>query len=384
VHNVIQSDIATDRQIKVLHLISPRGVGGAERVVLTLCKGADRESVESVLGIFRDNRTDRDDFITDVEKMGLAFEEICYKNPYDISQFFDLYRIVRRLCPQVIHAHGYKTNILGFFVAKLLGIPIVTTVHGLYRIGRGSNRMVRLGVFVLRYFDRVLPVSEQIREELLRMKIPASRMVTVRNVPPLATVKSRVQTQSFREEVGISPKRKIIGFIGRLEHVKGCDQFIEAMANIMRKALDFCAVIVGDGPEREALEILVKRRGLGERVNFFGFRNDPERVLQSLDVLVLSSRNEGIPLTLLEAMAQGVPVVATQVGGVPEVIRDGVNGLLVAPGEPAKLAEAIIESLSNPEAARERTLAAKKMLARDYDVRTWAGKVRDVYKGILR
>lgn len=367
------------KKIKILHLIASVGIGGAERVLLTLLKNIDRKKFDIVLGIFTNQRKDKDLLWTECEKLHITLEQIRFKNPYDFLQILHIYRIAKKHHPDIMHTHGYKTNILGFLVAKLSGIPIITTVHGLYSIRIKTEIPLQLSLMLLRYFNRVIAVSDYITAELKRKKVPSKKIITIRNVPADNIEIYPLNTSVFREEIGISSSTKIIGFVGRLEQVKGCDQLIQAVSKIHSTNLEFCLVVVGEGPERESLDFLVRKLGLRNNVHFCGFRNDPINVFQSLDLFVLPSLSEGIPLALLEAMSLGVPVVATHVGGVPEVIKNRLNGILVPPKDPEALAEAIVESLSRPHETAKRGLEAKKTIANGFNTEKWIEEIQNIY-----
>jgi len=367
------------KKIKILHLIASRGVYGAERVVLTLCKHADLEKIDPVVGIFRKKGTGGDQLLKEVLSLGITVNEIRYKTAFDITQLFNLYKVVKQHRPQLIHTHEYKTNILGFCIARILGIPIVTTVHALHKLQGKARVEVRFSLWLLKYFMAVMPVSEDVRDQLEALGIPTKKIMTIKNVPPLTEKTLIAEAESFREEMGIPLQWKLIGFVGRLIEAKGCDQLIHAIAQISKERRDFFLVIAGEGPERGSLEALAKKLGVHEMVSFCGFRSDTEYIYGSLDLLVLPSREEGTPLVMLEGMVQEVPIVATTVGGIPEVIKDRVNGLLVPPDDPSALAEAIVSSLSMPDETRKRVLEAKKTVTESYNVEAWIKKYQDVY-----
>jgi glycosyltransferase involved in cell wall biosynthesis len=277
----------------------------------------------------------------------------------------------------MIHTHGYKTNLLGFFISKLFKIPIVTTVHGLHS---GKFRpFVWLSLKLLRHFDRIIAVSDQIRKELKTFKVPSIKMITIRNVPPVKIKGNSANPNSFREEIGIPPNAKLIGFVGRLEPVKGCSQFIKTIPQVTKSNPDSCFVVVGDGSERKLLESLARELSIENRVYFCGFRDDPMNVFQSLDLYVLPSFNEGVPLAMLEAMSNEVPVVATSVGGIPEVIKDKVNGLLVPSQNVDALAESILEALNNSNETAKRVIEAKKTILNEFNVQKWIEKIQNIY-----
>ena len=364
-------------KIKILHLIAPRGIGGAERVLLTLLKNIDREKFDLVLGIFIDQGKGKDFFWNEAKKLDLPLESIGFKNPYDLLQVLQIRRIIKKHHPDMIHTHGYKTNLLGFFISKLFKIPIVTTVHGLHS---GKFRpFVWLSLKLLRHFDRIIAVSDQIRKELKAFKVPLIKMITIRNVPPVKIKGNSANPNSFREEIGIPPDAKLVGFVGRLEPVKGCSLFIKSIPEVAESYPDSYFVVVGDGTERKSLESLVRELGIENRVSFCGFRDDPTNVFQSLDLFVLPSLNEGIPLAMLEAMSNEVPVVATSVGGIPEVIKDKVNGILVPPQNPQALAESILEALSNSNETAKRVIEAKETILNEFNVEKWTERIQSIY-----
>ena len=364
-------------KIRVLHLIASRGIGGAERVLLTLSKNIDRKKFDLILGIFVDQRESKDLFWNEAKELELPLEPIKYRNPYNFLQILQLYRILKKHHPDIIHTHGYKTNILGFLAAKAFEIPIITTVHGLHQIE--INSLVWLSLKLLKHFDRIMVVSDQIKRELETLKVPSNKIKTIRNAPPNKTDGNSINPSTFREEIGVPPNAKLIGFVGRLEPVKGCSLFIRTIPKVTESFPDSYFVVVGDGTEKKSLESLTRELRIGSKVFFCGFRDDPTNVFQSLDLYVLSSLNEGIPLAMLEAMSQGVPVVATRVGGIPEVIKDKVNGLLVPPKNPDALAESILEALNNSNETAKRVVEAKKTILNEFNVEKWIEKIQKFY-----
>lgn len=367
------------KRITVLHLIASRGLGGAEKVLLTLLQNAELNELNVILGIFQKKRQEASVFSKEAKKTGATVEVLNFGNPYDLSQVVGLFHLIRKYRPDIIHTHGYKSNTLGFLLSRPFGIPIVTTVHGLYQNSAKTHVHVNLSLRFLKYFDAVIAVSDNIRDQLTPLHVPSNKVITIHNVPPRIAVMAVDNRSLFRKEIGIRDDEKMIGFVGRLERVKGCDLLIEAVSKLVLRGFHSQLVIVGEGPEKETLMQMVKNLGLGGNVHFCGFREDINNVYQSLDMLVLPSRHEGIPLVMLEAMAQGVPIVATRVGGIPEVITDGVQGLLSTPENPETLADRIMSCFINPEETKKRVAAAKKKILECYDVKRWLQKYREVY-----
>jgi glycosyltransferase involved in cell wall biosynthesis len=238
---------------------------------------------------------------------------------------------------------------------------------------------VWLSLKLIRHFDRIIAVSDHIRKELKAFKVPLIKMITIRNIPPVKIKGNSAYPNSFREEIGIPPDAKLVGFVGRLEPVKGCSLFIKSIPEVAESYLDSYFVVVGDGTERKSLESLVRELGIENRVYFCGFRDDPTNVFQSLDLFVLPSLNEGIPLAMLEAMSNEVPVVATSVGGIPEVIKDKVNGLLVPSQNVDALAESMLEALNNSNETAKRVIEAQKTILNEFNVQKWIEKIQNIY-----
>lgn len=368
-------------KIKVLHIIAFRAIGGAERALLMLSSKIDQEKFDLVLGIFVSQRKNTGPLWKEAEKLDLPLEPIRIKNPYGLLQILDIFRIIRKHHPDIIHTHGYKTNLLGFLFAKLFGIPIVATLHGwLYSNITRTKLITRASFMFMKHFDRVIAVSEQIRAGLERLKIPSRKIVIIKNVPFSSGNECSIKPRGLRQKLGLPPNSKLIGFVGRLEPVKGCALFIQAISQLAGSHSDYHFVIVGEGPERESLERQARGLDLEKQIYFCGFCDDITAIFKSLDLYVLPSLGEGIPLALLEAMAHGVPVIATSVGGVPEVIEDRINGILVPPNNPSLLAESIVESLSNQDETARRVLAAKKTIDKRHNVQKWAQSIQEIYE----
>ena len=372
-------------KIRILHIIASPSIGGAEKLLLTLLKKLNGKKFDVVLGIFVHKHGTNNLLCKEVIKLGLTFEPIRIKNTYGLTQILDLYRIIKKHRPHVIHTHGYKTNILGFVMAKVFRIPIVATFHGWFYAQKLKTKLIaQASIRMLSYFDSIITVSDQIKIGLITLGIPSEKMTTVRNVPAIEPEIYSLEKDTFSKDIGIPSGSKTVGFVGRLEPVKGCRHFIQAVSIVVKSDPDVCFVIVGEGSERESLERQSRKHGLENRVYFCGFRDDMASVFRALDLYVLPSLNEGVPLTLLEAMFYGVPVIATRVGGVPEVIRHGINGMLVSPKDSQGLAKSIVESLINQEETVERVLKAKNTIDREFSVEKWADIIGGIYVNLMK
>ena len=264
-----------------------------------------------------------------------------------------LVKLMRRVRPDIVHTHTAKAGALGRLAAFLTKVPVVIhTFHG--HVLHGYFPPLRTHVFVAleralaRITTRLVAVSPSVRDDLLGMKIGRPDRFSVIRLgldlePFLEAERFRGE---LRRELQIPDGNPLVGIVGRLVPVKAHDQFLAAAGRVAAAtAAQF--VIAGDGELREPLQARAKEMGLADRVHFLGWRADLRRIYADLDVVVLSSINEGSPVALIEAMASGRPVVATRVGGVADVVSDGVTGLLVPPGDEAILSDAVLSLLAD-------------------------------------
>jgi glycosyltransferase involved in cell wall biosynthesis len=286
---------------------------------------------------------------------------------------------------QILHSHRYKENLLAGVVAKWGRIPcVVQTLHGLPEPQTGL-RQWRQGLIrsidriVSRFMvDRVISVSPEMTQRL-RGTIPPHKLVTITNGIDPTRVRSGLSAVEAKTRLGISPDCPVLGVAGRLEPIKRLDIFLSAAARIAATTPRATFVVAGDGRERARLENLVEALGIRNKVLFLGHRNDIYDVLRALDILVLCSDHEGLPMILLEALALGVVVVAREVGGIPEVIRHGETGILVKSDEPAALAAACIEVLANPPLRRRLGEAGARSVVDRFSLEGMVAQVSDLY-----
>lgn len=378
---LLQKDTVFDElsRMKVLHLIASPKIGGAEKLLLTILDHIDTNKYNIAIAVFIDAREKTNLFYDELKKSDIEIFPIVISGAYDLRQILQIYRILTVFKPDLIHSHGYKTNILGYLVSRKLKVSIVSTVHGWLHSNKLTTRLFnQVNLHVLKRFDRVIAVSGQIESVLLDLQIPVSRLITLRNVPNIKKELKLNKTAAV-QRFSLSPQAKYVGFIGRLEPVKGGDIFIAAAIKVLAVCPDIQFVIAGEGSEMHRLEAEVAHAGFTDRIRFLGFHNSPEEVLCFLDLYVLPSRDEGIPLSLLEAMSAEVPVVASSVGGIPEVIQNGVNGILVPPGNPQLLADTICNSLKDTVSATRRKKAARKTIDEEFNIESWIENLQTLY-----
>lgn len=287
-------------------------------------------------------------------------------------------RLLAATRPDVVHTHGYRADLLDSPVARAMDIPTVTTIHGSSRMGWRTAVYEAVEYRLARRFRAVVAVSRPLITELRRAGVPPDRIRLIPNAwHGLSHPLSRVEA---RAALGLPRDAFVIGWVGRLIPVKGCDVFLEAVSRL--RDLPVHASIIGHGPERDRLDALVARQGMTERVQFNGPREDAAAFFRAFDVWVLSSRSEGTPMALFEAMAAGVPIVATDVGGVGDVVSRA-EACLVPPEDPDTLAARLRDIYSGRLPTRERVEAARGRLADHFGTEQWIERHLEVYGGLL-
>jgi glycosyltransferase involved in cell wall biosynthesis len=290
----------------------------------------------------------------------------------------DYLRIFREWRPAVVHSHGYRADLLAGPAAGALGLPRVSTFHG-FTGGGWKNRLYEhLQIRAARRSDAVIAVSAPIRERLLRSRLSLDRVHLIPNA--LARRDAVLDRAAARAELGLAPEATVIGWVGRLSPEKGPDVLLRAVPHLGDPSWQVS--LIGDGPLKSELLQVGDQLRIADRVRWHGLIPDAARCYAAFDCLVLSSRTEGTPIVLLEAMAGGIPVIATRVGGIPDVMREG-EGLLVAPDDPAALAIAVQMALTDRAGARDRAARAATRVAVDYAPGPWLDRHAELYRSIL-
>jgi glycosyltransferase involved in cell wall biosynthesis len=292
-------------------------------------------------------------------------------------------RLVAATCevvrPDVVHTHGYRVDVVDRPVAARRGIPTVTTVHGRdLRSGPKARFYEWIQRRSYRRFDAVVTVSGPLFEATLGDGVQRGRLHCIPNA--WAGLRDPLSREAARRELGLDESERVVGWVGRLIPVKGADIFLDALGRLPRPRP--VAAVVGYGPEADRLRRQAEALGLADRVRFFPDVQDAGRLFAAFDTYVLSSRSEGIPIVVFEAMAAGTPVVATSVGGVPSVL-DSSTGWLVSPLDSLALADAIAASLADRDDALARVSRARVRLATDFAYEPWLDRYDRVYRGLV-
>jgi glycosyltransferase involved in cell wall biosynthesis len=364
--------------LSILHVTQAAPVGGLERVVHALALGQHRRGHEVRVAAVAGEGAPRL-FGRPLEEAGVPVDWIEVTTYSVLSERRHLRELCRRHRPDIVHTHGYRPDIVDGPVARRLGIPIVSTEHGTGWAKRRGAIYGRLQLRSLRAFDAVVAVSRPIADLLERSGVPRDRIFTIYNAwADSVTFTSRSQA---REELGLPGDAFVAGWVGRLIEAKGCDLFLRAVADVEDERL--VAAIIGDGPWGSEVRQLARSLDLGDGVSLLGQVPDAARFFRAFDLFVMSSRTEGSPIVLLEAMAAGVPVIATRVGGLPDMVTsDEVS--LVPPEDPSALAGALRAALKDYEPFAARARRARERLASDWALEPWLDQYAEIYGTVMR
>lgn len=347
------SDIGRVRSVRIVHLETGRHYYGGARQVVYLCQGLARRGHECHLVCPPGAQ---------IAAEAAPFAEI---HPLRLGGDLDLAAIPRlaaclkRLAPDLLHVHSRRgADPQGGIAARLAGIPAVVS----RRVDNPEPRW--LVALKYRLYARVITISEGIRQVLLAEGMAPDQVVTVLSAVDTSAFEQPCERDWFEGQFRLQPETLAIGMVAQLIPRKGHAVLLDALARLGDAAPPYRVLLFGQGPGRAALEAQRDALGLGARVTFAGFRDDLERVLGCLDLVVHPAYMEGLGVSLLQAAAAGVPIVAARAGGIPEIVRDGENGLLVEPGDAEALAERLRALLGNP-AVRRRLGQRGRDLARE-------------------
>ncbi|MBI4795526.1 MAG: glycosyltransferase [Deltaproteobacteria bacterium] len=361
--------------IKVLQLLVTMPVGGAEIMVADIATGLDPGRFEVVTAC--------------LGEPGPMGEELRCRGKRVVSLGLDLKRtstfsLVRRvrellkeIRPDILHTHLYHANLYGRLAALGLGLPgVVATVHNIY--SRVKWHRCLANYLLARVSDYVLVFSPQVRDDVFRFdRVPAARLKMLTPGVRLEEPNPGETREEIRSRLGISGF--CVGNVARLEEQKGHEDLLAAVSKVRGEIPDLTVLLVGDGSRGARLRALTQDLGLGQVVRFLGVRRDIPRILQALDVFLMPSRWEGIPLTILEAMGYGLPVISTMVGRVPEIIQDGVNGRLTPVADPEALARAILELYREPGKRRQWGEQARRTVQEKYTLKHFLEQFAAIY-----
>ncbi|WP_051471519.1 glycosyltransferase family 4 protein [Patulibacter minatonensis] len=371
----------SDRPLHVHVLAGNLASGGAEAVVAEFAVAAHEAGIRCTVGHIGRSATGQAGFRA--MEAGVPVTHVPTTSLVGRDDVRAVHRHLREVSPDLLHTHLEYADVIGGIAAMRQNIPMVSTMHraevmpGFYnhKVAAVTNAIRRLAA------DRIIAISEADRTRFLRSPFErAGRVVAIRNA--IGRIARPGAGRAIREERGISPDAPVIAMLSVLRPEKGHDVAIEAFAAVREAVPDAVMMIAGDGGERPRLEEAERRFG-PDAFHILGERSDVMEVLDAADVFIQPSRAEGLPMALIEAAAAGLPLIATAVGGMPELVDAEVGLLLGTTPEPAPLAAAIVELLGDDARRRALGLAARARYEADFTASAWVHRYRAVYDEVL-
>lgn len=364
--------------MNILQIISSSGMYGAESVILNLSRALNAVGHRSSIGVFANSLNPNLQLHERATQEGIDSIVFPCRGQLDRVAISRIRDVVRQTGADIVHSHGYKADVYAYFALRRCSCSLVATCHNWIDQEFRDFLYGVIDRFALRRFDRVVAVSDEVKKRLLKAGVAEGRIALVKN--GIDRQRFSAVASSSTEPDNAKHRSVVVGLVGRLSHEKGVDTFLRAASHVVADYANAEFVVVGEGPDRESLERLIDELKINSKVSLVGRRDDMPSVYRSFDVMVSSSRKEGLPVSILEGMATGLPVVATTVGEVPRLIRGGETGLLVPPDKPLLLARAIAELLVDREYRERLGCAAKTLIEREFSAERMAAGYLRVYE----
>jgi glycosyltransferase involved in cell wall biosynthesis len=366
------------KRIRILFVIDELDIGGTEQQIVELVRGIDRNQFEPHVCCFRTGAKARE-----IAELGVPVRHEPKWGKADPSLVVRLASFIKRERFDLVQTYLWTANTWARLAARLAGVRYVVASERNVDIWEEAYKRI-LGRWLARSTDRIIANSEAVRRYLLeRGGLSAAKVVTIYNGVNLDRFRAACDPEQRRRELGLSDDVILAGCVARLELAKDHATHLQAIALLGERRPNLHLAIIGDGTQREPLARLASELGLRERVHFTGFRTDSAEWLQSLDLSVLSSVKEGLSNTVIESMAAGRPVVATDVGGNAEVIRDGETGFLVPARRPAELAEALARATESRDLMQRLGLAGRERVESMFSVRAMVRRTEQLYRELV-
>ncbi len=363
--------------MNVLHLISSEGYYGAENMLVTLATHLNRLGCRSTIAAFRHRARPHTEICERAEAQGVESVTILCRGRADRRAVKAIRKCVEAHKIDLLHTHGYKADVYGYAAVHSGHIPVVATCHN------WPDRTGVLGFYsvldrlILHWFDRVVAVSGGVAAHLKRYGVTGDKIAVIYNGIDVPRFSGARPTLAQDVQKG---SKKIVGMVARLVAGKGCDYLLKAIPGVVKAFPDTLFAIVGSGPAERELKALALQLGIERHVIFAGPRGDMPGVYASLDVFILPSLDEGTPISILEAMAAGKPVIATRVGGIPKIIVPDQTGLLIEARDSSAIRNAIVRVLESPDFASKLGDRARAWVAERFAAEAMAQQYFDLYR----
>lgn len=366
--------------MNILQLISSKGFFGAENVLLQLSNEIKkRKSDRVVVGCLENSYSPHLEVIERCQKSGIETAIFPCRGKFDVRVMLQIRRLIREKKIDIIHSHGYKANFYSVFASIGFKISLIATCHNWLGNDYKMKFYATLDRFLLRKFNKIVVVSDDLKKLIISSGISHRKVRIVRNGISLDSFQASGSATQMKIDLGIPPKSSVIGTVGRISEEKGHRYLLRSAETIIEQYPGSVFLIIGDGPLRETLQKEFNR----SFIKFTGMRDDLPELYQCMDIFVLPSLTEGLPLVLLEAMASKLPVVATRVGAVPSVIIDKENGFLVEPGDGEGIKNYLLYLLRDCQAGKLMGQKGYQIVKENYSSERMAKEYMEIYKDLV-
>ncbi|HNV87316.1 MAG TPA: glycosyltransferase [Candidatus Omnitrophota bacterium] len=368
--------------MKICYLLPKMGIGGAERHVLSLAAGLRARGHDAGIAcVFEEGRLE-----DEIRSKGIPLENLNLPARWDLATLFKIWKWLRAKQIDVLHTYLFGLDFFGVFPARLLKIPVIISSRREIALWQKRRHlmMVQLGNF---FVDHVVCCSQAVREWVLKKeKISGKRASVIRNGVDFNRFRNSSRPDcrdKIRQEFGIPAKSFLIGTVANFSIEKGYPYLIDAAAIVLKKRPDARFLFIGGGPLLGEMKQKAEAVSPEGGIIFTGYRSDIPDLIAAMDVFVLASLIEGFPNALLEAMAMGTPVVATETGGIPELVRSGVDGVLVPPKNGERLAETVLTCLNDQQMAQKLGENARNKITNDFSLKRMLDQYEEFYQSLL-
>jgi glycosyltransferase involved in cell wall biosynthesis len=365
-------------RVKVLQLISSGGYYGAENMLLNLCASQQKAGCQNSLVLFYNVHAPNVEFYERARRRGLSVRMVHCQGRADWRAVRQIEECIQEDGIELLHTHGYKADLYGYVAARCSGKPIVATCHNWVGGTPALGIYNHLDRMALKRFHALAAVSDSVAQRLLDSGVSAKKIRTIANGIDVQTFERANPLLALNFDGS-----KVVGMVARLDLQKGFEYLLRAAHELCCTFPALKVLIVGEGPDRSAIEKMIQQFGVQSNVILAGQHFDMPGIYAALDVFALPSLNEGLPMTILEAMAASKPVIATRVGAIPRVIKDGETGLLVDPGDADGLRNALARLLSDTDLCCRLGAAGHDWVSRNYTSEAMALKYRQMYDEVL-
>jgi len=367
-------------RLNILQFVTLFGIGGTERQVLNLIHGLDSSRFGVEVACLKRWGA----LLPEMEAAGVPITEYKTTSLYNHVAMWNQMRFLNHLRKgnvDIVHTYGFYSNVFGLPPARLSGAKVLASIRD---TGEHQTPMQRrVEKLYCRMADCVVTNAEAVRKRLTNEGYDAEKIVVIHNGIELTRYARKPGELGLHRELGVPSTTPLVAVFARLNELKGLEYFLRAAAGLIERFDDVRFLIVGDGASRVELEKYAGELGLNKHVVFLGFRLDVPTLLSEISVSVLPTLSEGLSNSILEAMAASVPVVATRVGGNPEVVQSGITGLLVPPRDADRLAQAIGQLLEQPQLARKFGLAGRDRVSKQFALEQMTRATGRLYEGLM-